>query len=210
MRWQKEQCLLHNNSCAISLVYVTDDLQIKDTRVLAAMTHPLRRRLLTLLKVDGPAMASTLADRTGQAVGNISHHLRVLGAAGLIEEAPELAKDRRERWWRRTAGTVSWSARDFAGDDAGETIALAAQSINLDYQLATLRAWDTAPPSEKERWPRGPFAVDSWMRLDDAELAELCAELTAVIRRWGDREIPDDGRERGTVLVFTHGVPGQP
>ena len=191
-------------------MYVTDDLQIKDTRVLAAMTHPLRRRLLTLLKVDGPAMASTLADRTGQAVGNISHHLRVLGAAGLIEEAPELAKDRRERWWRRTAGTVSWSARDFAGDDAGETIALAAQSINLDYQLATLRAWDTAPQSEKERWPRGPFAVDSWMRRDDAELAELCAELTAVIRRWGDREIPDDGRERGTVLVFAHGVPGQP
>ncbi len=49
--------------------------------MLAAMTHPLRRRLLTLLKVDGPAMASTLAERTGQAVGNISHHLRVLGAS---------------------------------------------------------------------------------------------------------------------------------
>jgi DNA-binding transcriptional ArsR family regulator len=201
---------LHNNSCTSIVVHVTDDFQIKDTRVLAAMTHPLRRRLLTLLKVDGPAMASTLADRTGQAVGNISHHLRVLGAAGLIEEAPELAKDRRERWWRRTAGTVSWSSRDFAGDDAGETIALAAQSINLDYQLATLRSWDTAPDSEKERWPHGPFAIDSWMRLDDAELTELSAELTAVIRRWGDREIPDDGRERGTVLVFAHGVPGQP
>lgn len=191
-------------------MHVTDDLHIKDTRVLTAMTHPLRRRLLTLLKIDGPAMASMLADRTGQAVGNISHHLRVLGAAGLIEEAPELAKDGRERWWRRTTSTVSWSSGDFADDDAAETIALAARSINLDYQLATLRAWETAPQSEKERWPQGPFSLDSWMRVDDAELAELSAELTAVIRRWGDREIPDDGRERDTVLIFAHGIPGQP
>ncbi len=104
---------------------------------------------------------------------------------------------------------MSWSSRDFAGDDAGETIALAARSINLDYQLATLRSWDTAP-SEKVRWPLGQFAIDSWRRVDDAEHTELRAELTAVIRRWGDREIPDDGRERGTVLVFAHGVPGQP
>jgi DNA-binding transcriptional ArsR family regulator len=155
-------------------------------------------------------MASTLADRTGQAVGNVSHHLRVLGAAGLIEEAPELAHDRRERWWRRTAGSVSWSSRDFAGDDAGETVARAAQSINLDLQLSALRAWDSAPEAEKQRWQRGPFSIDSWMRVDDAELAELAAELAAVIKRWGDREIPDDGRERGPVLVFAHGVPGQP
>jgi DNA-binding transcriptional ArsR family regulator len=184
--------------------------QLTDARVLTAMAHPLRRRLLTLLKVDGPAMTSTLAERTGQAVGNVSHHLRVLGAAGLIEEAPELAHDRRERWWRRTANTLRWSSRDFAGDDNAETAARAAMSIDLDNQLAALRAWDQAPQEEKERWPEGPFAVDSWMRLDDAELAELSAELTAVIRRWGDRDVPDDGRERGTVLVFAHGVPGRP
>jgi DNA-binding transcriptional ArsR family regulator len=66
------------------------------------MTHPLRRRLLSLLKLDGPSTASVLAQRTGQAVGNISHHLHALAAADLIEEVPELARDRRERWWRRT------------------------------------------------------------------------------------------------------------
>jgi DNA-binding transcriptional ArsR family regulator len=137
------------------------------------MAHPLRRRLLALLKVDGPSMASTLAGRTGQAVGNVSHHLHVLGAAALIEEAPELARDRRERWWRRASDTISWSSRDFAGDEAGE-------AINLDSQLAVLRAWDTAPASEKERWPRGPFSADSWMRVDDAELVELHASVFTV------------------------------
>jgi len=189
---------------------MTDHVQIKDAQVLTAMTHPLRRRLLTLLKVDGPAMASTLADRTGQAVGNVSHHLRVLGAAGLIEEAPELARDRRERWWRRTSSSVSWSTRDFAGDENAEVVARAARSIDLDAQFSLLSTWEQAPPQERERWPDGPFATSSWMRLDDVELAELATELNAVIRRWGDRKVPDDGRERGTVLIFAHGVPGQP
>jgi DNA-binding transcriptional ArsR family regulator len=186
------------------------DLQITEARVLTAMAHPLRRRLLALLKIDGPSMTSALAARTSQAVGNVSHHLRVLGAAGLIEEAPELARDRRERWWRRTVGTVSWSTSDFSGDENAEVIARAARAIDLDTQLGLLRAWEEAPEQEKARWPRGPFAISSWMRLDDAELAEFSAELTAVIRRWGDRTVPDDGRERGPVLIFAHGVPGQP
>jgi hypothetical protein len=40
-------------------------------------------------KADGPSVASALAVPTGQAVGNVSHHLRVPGAGDLIAEAPE-------------------------------------------------------------------------------------------------------------------------
>jgi DNA-binding transcriptional ArsR family regulator len=184
--------------------------QITDSRVLAAMAHPLRRRLLGLLKLDGPSTATVLAERTGQAVGNISHHLRVLAAAGLIEEAPELARDRRERWWRRTAGTLSWAPADFAGDAASEAVARAAGSLNLDYQVSLARQWLRAVEEEKAHWPEGPFSTDSWMRLTDAELAQLGAEMTDLIRRWADRELPDDGQERGTVFVFARGMPGQP
>ena len=67
---------------------------IKDAAVLKAIAHPLRRRLLDVLRVDGPSMPSVLARATGQAVANVSHHLRVLAEAGLIEEAPELARNR--------------------------------------------------------------------------------------------------------------------
>jgi DNA-binding transcriptional ArsR family regulator len=184
--------------------------QITESRVLAAMAHPLRRRLLNLLKVDGPAIASTLAERTGEAVGNISHHMRVLAAAELVEEAPELARDRRERWWRVTPGQVRWSSRDFAGDEATQAVARAAVALNLETQLGYLRAWDQAPETERDRWPQGPFAMDSWVRADDAELAELSEELLAVITRWVNREIPDDGRPRDSVFVFAHGVPARP
>jgi DNA-binding transcriptional ArsR family regulator len=174
------------------------------------MSHPLRRRLLSLLKLDGPSTVSALAERTGQAVGNISHHVRVLATAGLIEEVPNLARDRRERWWRRTAATLRWSSSDFAGDAAGEAVAFAAQSLNLDYQTSLVRSWATARLDELARWPQGPFSTDSWLRLSDGELASLGAELTAVITSWAQRSLPDDGEERGTVFVFARGVPGQP
>jgi DNA-binding transcriptional ArsR family regulator len=184
--------------------------QITDSRVLATMAHPLRRRLLNLLKAEGPSTASVLAERTGQAVGNISHHLRSLAAAGLIEEAPEMARDRREHWWRRTPGPVQWSSADFEGDEAAEAIARAAESLNLDTQLGFLRSWSAASEEEKARWPTGPFSVDSWLRLDDDELAEFNSQILALIRRWADREIPDDGRDRGPVFVFAHGIPARP
>lgn len=184
--------------------------QVTDSRVLAAMAHPLRRRLLNVLRVDGPAMASVLAERTGEAVGNVSHHLRVLATAGLIEEAPELARDRRERWWRRTPGALRWSSRDFEGDEATAAVERAVKSISTDTELGFLRAWDQAPEEERARWPLGPFSLDSWLRVDDDELAEFSEELFALIRRWGNRDIPDDGRERGSVFVFAHGIPARP
>jgi DNA-binding transcriptional ArsR family regulator len=188
-----------------------DDIrQITDARALAAMAHPLRRRLLSLLKLDGPSTASVLAQRTGQAVGNISHHLHALATAGLIEEVPELARDRRERWWRRTGGALSWKPGDFADDTADDAVARAAETLDLDYQVSHVRMWAQTPDEEKARWPDGPFSISTWMRLTDAELAGLSAEMTALIRRWADRELPSDGQERGAVLVFGHGVPGQP
>jgi DNA-binding transcriptional ArsR family regulator len=184
--------------------------QIADSRVLAAMSHPLRRRLLSLLKLDGPATASTLAQQTDQAVANVSHHLRTLAVAELIEEVPELARDRRERWWRRTSDRLSWASADFAGDAASEVVARAAESLNLDYQVSVVRQWAAVPEEEREGWTNGPFSSDTWMRLTDGELAELSAELTAVMIRWSERPPPEDSTERRPVFVFARGVPGQP
>lgn len=174
------------------------------------MAHELRRRLLALLKLDGPSTVGLLAARTGEAVGNVSHHLRVLAAAGLIEEVPELARDRRERWWRRTAMTLQWSSSDFADDAAAEVVARAAESINLNYQTSLVRHWARASDEEKALWPDGPFSIDTWLRVTDDELAQLSAEMLAVIRRWADRPLPDDGEERGTAFVFARAVPGTP
>jgi DNA-binding transcriptional ArsR family regulator len=184
--------------------------QITDSRVLAALAHPLRRRLIDVLRVEGPGTVSALAGHTDQAVGNISHHVRVLAECGLIEEAPELARDRREHWWRITSQSLRWSTSDFGGDPAEEAIARAATSLDLERQIAFVRAFRAAGQDTRERWQDASFSCDSWLRMTPGELRELRDQITVLLRAWSDRELPDDGQTRENVFVFSHGVPAKP
>ncbi|PKV93710.1 ArsR family transcriptional regulator [Amycolatopsis echigonensis] len=182
------------------------NMEVRDSQVLAAMSHPLRRRLLDMLKLDGPATASVLAEKTGQAVGNVSHHLKVLSGAGLVVEAPELARDRRERWWRRPSDTLSWVTSDFAGDPVADV----AEAVSLDRQTTLSRAWlsemETAPKEWRDAW----FSTDAWMRLTPAELAELNDRMAALFQEFGARSASDPSTERQPVFVFGRGFRAQP
>lgn len=185
--------------------------RIKDVQALAALTHPLRQRLLDLLKLEGPATVSTLSEATGQAVGNVSHHLHVLAAAELIEEAPALARNRRERWWRLASPDVRWSRDDFAGDASSEAVAHAAGALVFDRQMAFLRQWLAERERYDAAWHEGcAVSTETWLRLTADETRQLSTELVDVLSRWADREIPDDGRRRESVLVFAHTVPARP
>ncbi|WP_328471772.1 helix-turn-helix domain-containing protein [Actinoplanes sp. NBC_00393] len=181
--------------------------RVTDARVLAALSHPLRRRLMDVLKVQGPSTASSLATATGQAVGNVSHHLRVLGDCGLLEEAPELARDRRERWWRLVTRSLSWSTEDFRDDPATAAVAEAAESLNLDHHTQQVRAWFAAPDEEKARWGQSAFSTDQWLHLTPEELQQVSDEIREVLDRWRDRPA---GGDRRTVFVYAYGVPGKP
>ncbi|EME54605.1 regulatory protein ArsR [Amycolatopsis decaplanina DSM 44594] len=183
-----------------------DVREVHDSKVLAAMSHPLRRRLLDVLRLDGPCTASVLAERTGQAVGNVSHHLKVLAASDLVEEAPELARDRRERWWRRVGYAVSWSPSDFPDDP----VAAAAESLALERQVSMARQWFAERESYPEEWHRAAFATDSWAKMSVAEMAELEQKVHELIKSYSGREIPDDGQERRPVFISTRAVPARP
>jgi DNA-binding transcriptional ArsR family regulator len=184
--------------------------EITDARVLAALAHPLRRRLMDVLRVHGPATASALADRTDQAVGNISHHIRALADVGLVEEAPELAKDRRERWWRLVASSLRWSGQTLSDDPAEEAIVQAAQSLTLDRHTGHVRAWFAAGDEEREPWRDTAFIFEKWLHLTADELGELSGEIAEVLSRWSGRQPADDGEHREPVLVFTYAIPARP
>lgn len=183
---------------------------VTDSRVLAALAHPLRRRLMDVLKVYGPCPVGLLAERTGQAPANVSHHLKVLAAADLVLEAPELARDRRERWWRLRDPAVRWSNTEFDADPAARAVADAASSLNLDRHVALVRAWHSAPDEAHAAWGDGPFSTDKWLHLTPDELAQLSREVTELFARWAERPAADDGQRREPVFLFAHGVPGQP
>lgn len=108
------------------------------------------------------------------------------------------------------SGAVRWSTRDFADDPAGEAVALAAASLGLDRQLELLNAWRSASSQTHAAWGDGPFSTDSWLRLSPDELVRFSQELLALIKRWSDRDIPDDGADREPVFVFAHGIPARP
>ncbi|WP_433433964.1 helix-turn-helix domain-containing protein [Nonomuraea sp. CA-141351] len=81
--------------------------KISDPQVLKAVAHPLRVRLLGLLRTDGPATASELGRKVGESSGSTSYHLRELFKYGFIEEDPE-RRDGRERRWRARHNYTSW------------------------------------------------------------------------------------------------------
>lgn len=182
---------------------------LTDAASLAALAHPFRGRIMDALKVDGPSTASMLAARTGQAVGNASHHLKVLARAGLIEEAPELARDGRERWWRLVSAGRRWSRRELSRDPAAITAAEEAEALQLRRQIDRISAW-LANAGTAPEWDDAAFASQHWLRLTPDELTTVADELLAVLARWANRTLPDDGEDREAVMVLTRGFPTQP
>ena len=65
-----------------------------------ALAHPLRLRILGLLRVEGPKSVGMLVEATGAASGSVSYHLATLAKHGFVVPPPELERDGRERWWR--------------------------------------------------------------------------------------------------------------
>ena len=181
---------------------------LRDAAPLAALAHPFRSRMMDALKVDGPSTASMLAARTGQAVGNASHHLKVLAAAGLVEEAPELARDRRERWWRLVSTGTRWSRRELT-DQAAVAAAEEAEALSLRRQQERVRDWLLNAESAPE-WDEVAFATSNWLRLSSEELTRLGEEVVELLARWGNRELPDDGVHREPVFAFARAFPSQP
>jgi DNA-binding transcriptional ArsR family regulator len=180
-----------------------------DVDKVAAMAHPARRRLLDLLSVDGAATVGSLADRSGERVGSVSHHLKMLARAGLIEEAPELARDRRESWWRVVRVSWSWSVTDFESDPAGKVVADAAERDQLRDCVEKAQSWFDHRFDYERPWRDAAFSTTTWLNLTADELTELSRRITETMHDFA-RDIPDDDQERDSVYVFAYALPVQP
>src|ERR1700759_5621676 len=74
--------------------------QVHDPRVLRAISHPVRNRILDELGATGPMRAADIAQALGIPANQASFHLRQLAKYGLAVEAPEEARDGRDRVWK--------------------------------------------------------------------------------------------------------------
>src|SRR5579862_8284461 len=75
--------------------------RLTDPRALRAYAHPIRMKLVGLLRTEGPLTATRAAELLGESSASMSFHLRQLAKYGLVEEAG--GGKGRERPWRSTA-----------------------------------------------------------------------------------------------------------
>jgi DNA-binding transcriptional ArsR family regulator len=162
-------------------------LRLTEPGQMRAMAHPLRLRLLGLLRTDGPATATVLAERLGVSPALASYHLRQLAAHGFIEEAPALARDGKERWWRAAHERTSWSTVEFLDtpERAAAEQAFGAEIVRA-YADRAMR-W----VAESSTWPAGwvdASDMSDWiLELTPDELREMREELHATVEWWASR-----------------------
>src|SRR5690606_16171381 len=110
--------------------------------MLKAYSHPLRRRIAKVIAGRGYARAADVAADLDVPANSVSFHLRVLADAGLIEEAPEHARDRRDRVWKATEG--GWNVGSPEHPVADEALGGALMSALADDHIDLVRrvmAW---------------------------------------------------------------------
>ena len=100
-----------------------------DPTALKALAHPVRLRMLSLLRLDGPATASGLAARLGLNSGATSYHLRQLALHGFIEQDSERG-NQRERWWRSRHEMTTFLTDTVEGDTLEAGLAFQQAALN--------------------------------------------------------------------------------
>jgi DNA-binding transcriptional ArsR family regulator len=162
-----------------------------DARTLRAIAHPLRMRILGLLRTEGPATATSLAARLGESSGTTSWHLRQLAEHGFIKEDPELG-NRRDRWWRAAHDFTRVRSERFLDDpeNAGAVAAFLYEALGFHYRNATnfvgqLQSWG-------REWVEAADISDFQLSLTAPELAELHRELHEVVGRYDRDPEPED------------------
>lgn len=186
---------------------------LTDPKALRAIAHPLRVRLYELLTAEGPATVSQLAEKLGAMVGTVSYHLRQLGAYGYIEAAPELAKSRREHWWRAVPGGLRWSEVALEEAPGGREASDAARRVLLGRQIDRLRSWNERTDEWDSSWRSAAFSTDMLLMLTPDELEQFGKDVSAVVHRWVEETRRDGSRDdasRKQVFFFAHAFPFEP
>ncbi|WP_234017953.1 MULTISPECIES: helix-turn-helix domain-containing protein [unclassified Streptomyces] len=125
---------------------------VLDAKGLRTMAHPVRVRLVGLLRKHGPSTATRLAERLGVNSGTAGYHLRQLDAAGFVEEDTERG-NARERWWRSVHRTTWFNDPELAEREPEAALAYqqSVASLHALRTRQTLNELQTMPRVWREK-----------------------------------------------------------
>ena len=165
------------------------DAQVYDPSVLRALAHPLRGRLLSLLRTDGPSTATRLGQRLGESSGATSYHLRQLEAYGFVGEA---RREGRERWWQALHQMTSWDPAELVDQPGGLEANEQMQRHQIEVMGRQLRAWADRGREHGTQWAAVAGLSDYALRLTPEQTRECVDEVYAVLDRWAAAERQPD------------------
>lgn len=163
---------------------------------LKALSHPVRQQIHNSLTRRGHARAADLADELDLPANQISFHLRTLADAGVIEEAPEYARDRRDRVWQMKRG--AWSLGDPehpVEDEALADVVSLWVANDLHLVIDRLQNWAKEFTSGRDPQVHGTLTQSS-LWLTQEEFEELTEDLDAVLTKYRARHEPGDQAAR--------------
>jgi predicted ArsR family transcriptional regulator len=157
---------------------------MSDPRVLRAIAHPTRGRILDELGATGPMRAADVGDALGIPANQASFHLRQLAKYGVIEPAPEAARDRRDRVWKLPDERgFQLDVKDMSAQPGGK----AAVTVFQRNKAAWAHRLVDEVFSFKQRKDSFSAIVDQTLKLTKDEASEFMGEVDEVLSRWADK-----------------------
>ncbi|MBL0884684.1 ArsR/SmtB family transcription factor [Myceligenerans indicum] len=172
------------------------------TESVKVLAHPLRSRMLSILRRNGPATATDLAARLRSNTGATSYHLRRLESVGLVEDTGEGAGKR--RLWRASTQSHGWTRSELAGDDDA---ASAIGWLERDYHRlfdAEYAHWLDVADAWPGEWQDVAVMGDAGVVVTPERLARLNQEIEDVVRRYLDIDAGDPRARRIHVWKFAY------
>ncbi len=182
---------------------------VTDPRAMRALAHPVRLELLEQLAMAGTLTAAQASERVNETPANCSFHLRILARYGFVEEAGDGRG--RARPWRRVIGGIG-TPELYDEQDNPEAAATgrALTDIVVNRHLETIRRYRAAVgPAVPPEWQSLGGHTNAITHLTLDELAELRAELIALLTRYAGRSAQPELRPAGSrpVQVFAFIMP---
>ena len=172
---------------------------------LRALSHPTRLKMLMLLRLEGPATATQLAQQLRLNTGATSYHLRQLAEHGFIVEDAERG-DARDRWWRAAHQSTLANLPDRRDDADAESAEAYLQTVALMYTELLMQA-----VAERrylpEPWQRASTTSDWHLTLTPERAEQLVEALAALVTQWSEDEDEPGTEGAGTFVVNLNAFP---
>lgn len=177
-------------------------ISLTDPKMMRALSHPIRLRLLGDLRAKGPQTVGLLSDAIDEAPGLVSYHLGMLAKHGLVVEVPELARDRRERWWRAAHDRTHWDAAEQLDNPEQRTALHALQSSVNQRYADLLQEYLDHEQGLPVEWVAAATSGDEILHLTSEHLGALRDDLHALAAKWAAVSEGDAAGAHDVALIY--------